>query len=289
MKKTNRLGRGLNALIPEKENNGSSADENGILQVDVSKVKANPFQPRTDFEPNALAELRESIKENGVIQPITVRKVNSHYEVIAGERRLRAVTELGIKEIPVYVLDINTKEEMLELAIIENVQREKLNPIEQANAYQRLIDECRLTQEDVAKKIGKDRTTITNMLRLLKLPDDIQLSVQKEEITMGHARALLAVDDPQAQREIWKKTVNNKYSVRKVETIVKNLQDQKLKEKSVKPRRSVFIQKVEDELRELFGTKVNLRSKKEGGSIDIEFYSPEDLNRLLEIFDKIKN
>ncbi len=289
MKKTNRLGRGLNALIPEKEENGSPADNGSILQVDVSKVKANPFQPRTDFEPNALAELRESIKENGVIQPITVRKVNSQYEVIAGERRLRAVMELGIKQIPVYILDINTKEEMLELAIIENVQREKLNPIEQANAYQRLIDECNLTQEDVAKKIGKDRTTITNILRLLKLPVDIQMSVQKEEITMGHARALLAVDDPQIQRETWKKTVDNKYSVRKVETIVKNLQEQKLKEKTVKPRRSIFIQKVEDQLRELFGTKVNLRSKKEGGSVDIEFYSPEDLNRLLEMFDNIKN
>jgi len=287
VKKTNRLGRGLNALIPEKES-GSGPDENGILKVDVSKVKANPYQPRSDFEPQALAELRESIKENGIIQPITVRKVNGQYEVIAGERRLRAVTELGIKQIPVYVLDINTKEEMLELAIIENVQREKLNPIEQAKAYQRLIDECNLTQEEVAGKIGKDRTTITNMLRLLKLPEDIQFSVQKEEISMGHARALLAVENPGDQQEIWKKAVKNKYSVRKVETLAKNLQEKKAKEKSAKPRRSVFIQKVEDELRELFGTKVNLRSKKEGGSIDIEFYSPEDLIRLLEIFEKIK-
>ena len=288
MKKTNRLGRGLNALIPEKEQQTGDGQVQSVNQIEVARIKANPFQPRMDFDPQALRELKSSIKEKGVIQPVTVREVNGGYELISGERRLRAVTELGVEKVPAYIIEVNSKEEMLELAIIENVQREKLNPIEQAVAYQRLIDECNLTQEVVAQKIGKDRTTITNMLRLLKLPENIQQSVQREQLSMGHARALLAVDDEEAQQEIWKKTVKNNYSVRKLEKIIKNWQEGTLKEKQGKSRRSVFIQKVEDDLRELFGTKVNIRSKKEGGSVDIEFYSPEDLNRLLEIFEKIK-
>lgn len=287
MKKTNRLGRGLNALIPEKEQPDGSELTQSINHIEITRIKSNPFQPRMDFDPEAQNELKSSIKEKGIIQPVTVREINGNYELISGERRLRAVAELGIEKVPAYIIEVNSKEEMLELAIIENVQREKLNPIEQAVAFQRLIDECSLTQEDVARKIGKDRTTITNMLRLLRLPGNIQKSVQQEEISMGHARALLAVDDPDGQQEIWKKTVKNSYSVRKLEKIIKDWQEGKIKEKELKPRRSVFIQKVEDDLRELFGTKVVVRSKKEGGSVDIEFYSPEDLNRLLEIFEKM--
>lgn len=289
MKKTNRLGRGLNALIPERQEADGADSSRSLIQIEVARIKANPYQPRTDFDPKALEELKTSIKEKGIIQPITVREANGAYELISGERRLRAVAELGVEKIPAYIIDVSSKEEMLELAIIENVQRERLNPIEQAVAYQRLIDECNLTQEDVAAKIGKDRTTITNILRLLKLPAHIQKSVQKEEISMGHARALLAVDDAGIQQEIWKKTLKNSYSVRKLEKMIKDWQEGRARQKEVKPRRSVFIQKVEDELREVFGTKVVVRSRKEGGSIDIEFYSPEDLNRLLEIFDKIRD
>lgn len=288
MKKTNRLGRGLNALIPEKQEQNADGPAQSIHNIEIARIKANPFQPRMDFDPRTLDELKNSIKEKGVIQPVTVREANGNYELISGERRLRAVAELGIEKIPAYIIEVKNKEEMLELAIIENVQREKLNPIEQAAAYQRLIEECSLTQEVVARKIGKNRTTITNMLRLLKLPENIQKSVQREELSMGHARALLAVDDEDVQQKMWEKTVKNSYSVRKLEKIIKNWQEGKTKEKESKPRRSVFIQKVEDDLRELFGTKVNVRSKKEGGSVDIEFYSPEDLNRLLEIFEKIK-
>jgi len=291
VKKTNRLGRGLSALIPEKETTEATASvpPGSLAEIEVARVRANPFQPRMDFDLQALDELKASISEKGVIQPITVRQVDDYYELIAGERRLRAVAELGLEKVPAYIIEVNGKEDMLELAIIENVQREKLNPIEQATAYQRLIEECKLTQEEVAKKIGKDRTTITNMLRLLKLPVHIQESVQGEEISMGHARALLAVDDAEAQNDIWKKTIKGKLSVRKTEKLVQNWAQQKEVSKRSKPRRSVFLQKVEEELRDTLGTKVVVHSRKEGGSIEVEFYSPEDLNRLLEIFEKLKD
>jgi len=290
VRKTNRLGRGLSALIPEKEHLTESGPAAGFLtEVEVALVRPNPFQPRQDFDPQKLEELKNSIQENGIIQPITVRKKDNHYELIAGERRLRAVSDLGYEKIPAYIIDVQTKEEMLELALIENVQRDHLNPIEQAQAYQRLIDECKLTQDEVAKKIGKDRSTITNFIRLLKLPAKIQESVQKEEISMGHARALLAIDDQQAQFKIWQKTVKNKLSVRKVEQLVKDFQNKKeIEAQSKRPKRSVFIQKMESELREIFGTKVNIHSRKEGGTIEIEFYSPEDLNRLYEIIERLK-
>lgn len=290
MKKTNRLGRGLSALIPEREETPSAASKQGTLtDIDVALIRPNPYQPRQDFDPVKLEELKQSIQQNGIIQPLTVRKVNNGYELIAGERRLRAVTELGYEKVPAYIIQIESKEEMLELALIENVQRDHLNAIEQAQAYQRLIEECNLTQEEVAKKIGKDRTTITNFLRLLKLPSKIQESVKKEEITMGHARALLSLNDPQVQEKVWQKIIKNKLSVRKVEQTVRDLESQQEEKKSVKPKRSVYIQKMESELRDIFGTKVNIRSRKEGGSIEIEFYSPEDLNRLYEIFERLKD
>ena len=290
MKKTKRLGRGLNALIPDKSlsENNNTFDDSNLFEVEVANVRANPYQPRQEFDPVALDELKTSIKEKGIIQPITIRKVDSHYELIAGERRLRAVVELGFKKVPAYLIKVESKEEMLELAIIENVQRERLNPIEQAQAFQRLVDECKLTQDEVAQKIGKDRTTITNFLRLLKLPRDIQESVRKHEITMGHARTLLAIDDIEIQRQVWKKVIKNGLSVRRLEKIIKDLAEAAKQKKDIKPRRSVFLQKAEENLRELLGTKVNIRSRKEGGTIEVEFYSPEDLNRLLEIFQEMQ-
>ena len=290
MKKTNRLGRGLDALIPDKlivDSNESFTDSN-LIDIEVANVRANPYQPRQEFDPTALAELKSSIKENGIIQPITVRKVDKHYELVAGERRLRAVIELGFDRVPAYIIKVDTKEQMLELAIIENVQRERLNPIEQAQAFQRLVEECKLTQDEVAHKIGKDRTTITNFLRLLKLPDDIQDSVRRSELTMGHARTLLAIEDVETQRQVWKKVIKNNLSVRRLEKIIKDLAEASKQKKKVKPRRSIFLQKAEENLRELFGTKVNIRSRKEGGTIEMEFYSPEDLNRLLEIFQEMQ-
>ena len=287
MKKTNRLGRGLSALIPETDAGSATGSGGQLSSIEVKRVKANPFQPRLEFDPVTLKELKDSIRENGVIQPITVREVDGGYELIAGERRLRAVTDLGLDTIPAYI-KVETKEEMLELALIENVQREKLNPIEQAKAFQRLIDECNLTQDEVAKKIGKDRTTITNILRLLKLPQEIQESVSNDEISMGHARALLALDDRDAQKTVWKKTLRNGLSVRKVEKLVREIQETQSKKPAARPRRSVYIQKAEEELREILGTKVSIRPRRDGGSIEVEFYSPEDLNRLLELFERIK-
>ncbi len=291
MKKTSRLGRGLSALIPEQETNATATvgQSSNLIEIDVALVQANPFQPRLEFDRTALDELKASIKEKGVIQPITVRKVDEHYELIAGERRLRAVTELGQKRVPAYIIEVESKEDMLELAIIENVQREHLNPIEQAVAYQRLIDECDLTQEDVAQKIGKERTTITNILRLLKLPQHIQDSVKAEEISMGHARALLSIDDAELQRAVWQKVKNERLSVRKTEQLARQGTSPTTKGKQPKPKRSVFLQKVEQDLREVFGTKVVVHSRKEGGSIEIDFYSPEDLNRLIEIFDQLRD
>lgn len=290
MKKTNRLGRGLSALIPEKEDQAPPPSEDAKLaEIDVYLIRPNPYQPRLEFDPVALQELKLSIEEKGVIQPLTVRRVDDHYELISGERRLRAVTEIGLDKVPCYILKVDSKEEMLEMAIVENVQREHLNPIEQAIAYQRLIDECNLTQDDVAKKIGKDRSTITNTIRLLRLPGAIQDSVRKSDISMGHARTLLAVDNERVQKKLWKKILNESLSVRRLEQLVKDNQN-KSKPAPKKPvRRSVFVQKVEENLREVLGTKVSLRPRREGGLIEVEFYSPEDLNRLIELFEKIKD
>ncbi len=287
--KTKRLGKGLGALIPDQIQESATvpAIDEILVQVNLTEVKPNPYQPRVKFDEKALAELRDSIREKGLIQPITVRRKNSHYELIAGERRLRAAREVGFKKIPAYIMKVETKEEMLELAIVENVQRERLNPIEQASAYQRLIDECNLTQDEIAQKIGKERSTITNMLRLLRLPELIQESVEKGEISVGHARTLLSLESKENQIQLWKKLLKTEYSVRKLEKIVKEMAEVK----QIKPidtkRKSVHVIKIEEKLRNLFGTKVTVRSRNEGGSVEIEFYSPEDLNRLLEIFDHL--
>jgi ParB family chromosome partitioning protein len=287
--KSKRLGKGLSALIPDQNQGIEAIDiaDGQLIEVRITEVKPNPYQPRVNFDKQALQELVDSIQEKGLIQPITVRKVNSHYELIAGERRLRAALEVGLDKLPAYVMEVNTKEEMLELAIVENVQRERLNPIEQANAYQRLIKECNLTQDEIAQKIGKDRSTITNMLRLLRLPKKIQKSVEEGEISVGHARTLLSIEEPDLQLRLWNKIVKNDISVRRLEKLVKEVSEIKQKQTAKKKKKSVHILKIEDKLRDVFGTKVSVRSKAEGGSIEIEFYSPEDLNRILEIFDTI--
>jgi len=287
--KTKRLGKGLSALIPDQEDSSGvvGRSDNQLVEVKVAEVKPNPYQPRVYFDKQALTELKNSIREKGLIQPITVRQINSHYELIAGERRLRAAIEVGLAKIPAYIMHVESKEEMLELAIVENVQREKLNPIEQANAYQRLLKECNLTQDQIAQKIGKDRSTITNILRLLRLPKPIQKSVGEGKISVGHARTLLALESAEQQIQIWQKIIKNDISVRKLEKMVKEISEIKLKPSLATRKKSVHILKVEDNLRDVFGTKVSVRSKNEGGSIEIEFYSPEDLNRILEIFEKI--
>jgi ParB family chromosome partitioning protein len=285
--KTKRLGKGLSALIPDRTDETPEQRDSRLIEIDLALVKPNPYQPRLNFDPTRLEDLKQSIREKGLIQPITVRRVNGRFELIAGERRLRAAIDVGLKKIPAYIIQVETKEEMLELALVENVQREHLNPIEQANAFQRLIDECNLTQDEVAHKIGKDRTTVTNTLRLLKLPGRIQQSLEQNEISVGHARALVSVEHQAEQEGLWKRVIRDGLSVRHLEKLVRELDRVKPEKEIKKIRKSAYLQKIEENLRDVFGTKVSIRSKREGGSVEIEFYSPEDLNRLLEIFDKL--
>lgn len=292
MKTKSRLGKGLNALISNYEEKAiPQSVRDGVLEVEVERIEPNPFQPRMDFDPVALGELKASIKEKGIIQPIILRSIeDGRFQIIAGERRFRAALELGLKTVPAHIKKVENDEEMLEIALIENVQREHLNPIDLALGYQRLMEECHMTQEEVARTIGKDRSTVTNVIRLLKLPGKIQNSLRKGEIREGHARALLSISDPDIQELVWKKAVRQSLSVRKVEQLARKYQEkpeQAMKEVP-KSRKSVFIGKLENKLREKFGTQVKIRTRKEGGSIEITFYSAEDLERLLEIFEHIK-
>jgi len=291
MKSKSRLGRGLDALIPTIPSPSQSKPQN-TQEIDVAFIEVNPFQPRVIYDETAFQELKDSIKEKGIIQPILVRPIlDGRYQIVAGERRFRAAIELGWEGIPAFVRNIVNDEEMLEIAIIENIQREHLNPIDLAKGFQRLIEECDLTQEEIAKKVGKDRATVTNIIRLLKLPPVIQKSLQQGEIKEGHARALLSIIDTKLQKDIWKKVVKNSLPVRKVEQLVQK--SQKKSENSTQPvsrktPKFMYIKKMESQLREKFGTQVKIRSRKESGAVEISFYSMEDLQRLMDIFNQIK-
>lgn len=305
------LGRGLDALInPQSRQdlekpiavstNNISKDDGKtfdvLVKIPVNNIVPNPYQPRTEFEPHALDELKKSILQNGLIQPITVRRNDQNaYELISGERRLRACKDIGYKEIPAYIIDVKTKEAMVALALIENIQRENLNAIEIAVAYKRLLEECNLSHEEIAIKVGKDRTTITNSLRLLKLPKEVQDSLVSNEISAGHARALINLPYEQQQRDILKLIIKNSLSVRKVEALVKELITGKDKKTTSKgssetiTKKSASLADVENKLRMLFGTKVQCKQKNDGsGEISIEFYSNEELERLFELFDLIE-
>ena len=295
------LGRGLSALIPKaplKEvsvrHDEVGADSGGIgiiARIGIEQIRPNPFQPRTEFDPETLAELTRSIVEKGVIQPITVRRIEGGYQIVTGERRLRAAQKAGLAEIPAYIIAVESDEEMLELALIENIQRDTLNPIEIAHAYKRLIDECHLTQEEVADKVGKDRTTVTNFIRLLKLPGEIQAGLRKNQISMGHARALINIVSEAMQLRLYKRIVDSGLSVRKVEQLAKSTG----KTSEGGPRKaavreiSASVQSVEEKLRQTLGTKVMVRERENGrGEIVIEFYSLDDLDRLLDLFASLE-
>jgi len=294
---TKRLGRGLSALIPEVSSEGESnnnhvkagyAREGSIHEIEISRIAVNPFQPRTDFDPQALQELKQSISENGLVTPVTVRPYNGAYQLIAGERRFRAVRELGYERIPAYVREVHDDRQMMEMALIENVQRENLNPIEEASGYQRLIDECSLTQEIVAQKVGKDRATIANSLRLLKLPETVQESLRKSELSAGHARALLGLPDREHQVDLWKTILKNGLSVRQVEKLVQRASKPKrAAKKKISPTAPYAVREAEDKLRRIFGTQVKILLQGKGGKIELEFYSDNDLERLLELMQKI--
>ncbi len=293
------LGKGLNALLSGQQSRevdlkrDSLGKDDGrsemVAKIPVDRIQSNPFQPRLDFDPDALEELKLSILQKGVIQPITVRRTEEKtYELISGERRLRAVIDAGLQEIPAYILNVTSNEEMLELALIENLQREHLNPIEIAMSYQRLIKEVNYTQEEVAHKIGKDRTTITNFIRLLKLPDQIQDSLRTGDLSMGHARALLSVTDEKTQLKLWKRIIQQGLSVRKTEELVKDAGKKKPAKKETKDKSDSSATNIEARLRRTFGTKVSVKARSNGsGDITIEFYSMDDLDRLLDLIDLI--
>ncbi|MCH8020071.1 ParB/RepB/Spo0J family partition protein [candidate division KSB1 bacterium] len=281
-----RLGKGLSALIPDIPSDEPQQSER-LRDVEVSKVRPNPFQPRENFDPTALQELKQSISENGIIQPISVRVANSGYELIAGERRLRAVSELGLDRIPAYVMEVTTDEEMIELSLIENIQRENLNAVDEAKGYQTLVIKCNLTQDEVAKKVGKDRTTITNSLRILRLPKIIQDSLIKDEISAGHARALLTLTKKEDQINLWKQTLKKKYSVRQIENIVKAEKPAVVPRKKSLPKQDPFINEAENKLRGILGTQVRIKDNKGKGKIEIEYYSNSDIERILELMERI--
>ena len=279
-----RLGKGLRALIPDIPEEESEERISSIQDVDVRRIRANPFQPRQKFNEAALESLQNSIAEKGIIQPVTVRKVDDGYELIAGERRLRAVTSLDIERIPAYVLDVESDEEMLELSLIENIQREDLNPIDIAKAYNKLLVDCKLTQEQVSKRVGKERSTVANFLRLLKLPAKIQDSLMLGEINMGHGRALVAIEDKNYQIEVWDAAVKKGMSVREVERMAaKNTKPEKKPEKEA--NKPYFIVEAEEKLRTSLGTQVKIKHGKKGGRIEVEYYSDEELERLLELME----
>jgi ParB family transcriptional regulator, chromosome partitioning protein len=303
------LGRGLDALMnprnyPHDSSESQSYDDlkkddgmqyDILVKIPVENISPNPFQPRVNFDPVTLEELQKSILENGLIQPITVRRVeNNRYELISGERRLKACIAIGYREIPAYIIKVDSEESMLAMALIENIQREKLNPVEIGMAYKRLMDECHLTQEQIADKVGKDRTTVANSIRLLKLPKEILDSLISEKITSGHARALINIPSEAMQLDALKKIHDNGLSVRKVEQLVKKfLSEGKSPKRSVSfslksTQVSASINDVEDKLRKIFGTKVLCRQKQNGtGEIVIEFYSNDELERLFELFEII--
>jgi len=280
-----RLGKGLRALIPDVPLEESEERVNSIQEIEVRKIRPNPFQPRGSFDEIALAELRNSIAEKGIIQPITVRRKDDGYELISGERRLRAVSQLEVERIPAYVLEVESDEEMLELSLIENIQREDLNPIDIARAYNKLLTECNLTQEQVSQRVGKERSTVANFLRLLKLPEPIQQSMVRGEINMGHGRALVAIEDKALQMEIWEKVVKNNLSVREVERLAQKSTKPETKKPKTEEDKPYFIVEAEDRLRASLGTQVHIKHGKKGGRIEIEYYSDDELERILEIFE----
>ena len=287
------LGRGLDALISTDEikTSGSSS----INEIELSKISVNPNQPRREFDPIALQELADSIAEIGIIQPITLRQLDENaYQIIAGERRYRASIQAGLKTVPAYIRTADD-ENVMEMALVENIQREDLNSLEIALAYQHLMEQYDMTQERLSERVGKKRTTIANYLRLLKLPATIQVALKNKEIDMGHARALLALNEPKTQIRIFNEIKAHDYSVRKVEEIVKALTNgesvesggKKIRVSSNKlPEEYILLQK---HLCSFFGTKVALtRSTKGKGKISIPFNNEEDLERIMEIFDSLK-
>lgn len=298
------LGKGLSALIPPSLTGDRAFEQSdtseqvagpaaGVAHLQIAAVRPNPFQPRADFDQQALDELKESIRQKGVIQPITVRRRSDGvYELISGERRIRACTEIGLATIPAYIIEVKNNEEMLELALIENLQREHLNPIEIAISYQRLMADVGLTAEDVATKVSKDRTTVVNFLRLLKLPEIIKESVRKGQLTMGHARALVSVPEEATQLRLYERIVKRDLNVRQVEKLVRNIVE-KRERKTAPPlpaRSATAVDTIADRMQQILATRVKVNMHEGGrGEIIIEFYNADDLGRLYDLIASIEH
>ena len=281
MSKKKGLGKGLDALLPSFDSLESSY--RGLLLVDPREIKPNPYQPRKNMDMDSLRELSDSIKEKGIIQPLIVHDTGEGYELIAGERRLRASLLAELDTVPVIVKDI-APGEILELALIENIQREELNPLEEADAYARLLDEFQLTQESLSVRVGKKRSTIANYLRLINLPASIKRDLSERRISMGHARAILALDSDSQMLELRDKIVKKDLSVRATERLVAVIKEGVNETPKNKPPLPSFLHDISQNLTEKFGTNVTIKQKGKKGSISIEFYSDEDLNRILSFF-----
>jgi ParB family transcriptional regulator, chromosome partitioning protein len=268
------LGRGLDALIP------TDKEVNGYILADIDQIKPNPYQPRKEFDEDGIDELASSIKEKGIIQPLVGRKIGNRYEIIAGERRWRAAQKAGLKKIPIILKDASDSE-ILELALIENLQREDLNPIEEAIAFEQLIGEFGLTHEEISRRIGKDRSTITNQIRLLKLPERVKQAIKDGEISAGHARAILSIESQGKALEILDLIKRNKLSVRQTEKLVQGL----IKEKGADKKQNYidpFLKNVTEELKKVLGTQIKIIDRNGKGKIEIEYYSIDDLERIIE-------
>ena len=285
------LGKGLNALIPddtvilEPKKGKDKNDDNGYSLIDINLIKSNESQPRKLFDDEKIMELAESIKSNGIIQPLILRKDKDEYIIVAGERRWRAAKYIGIKEIPAVIMDL-TEKQILEISLIENIQREDLNSIEEAIAYKKLITDFDLTQEQLSKRIGKSRVAITNTMRLLNLSEDVQQYIIEGVISEGHGRALLAITDSKLQCELAQNVIDDKLSVRELEFLIRKLKTKSEPSKSkAKKETNPYYKEVIEKLENYFGTKVNVTNKNNKGKIEIEYYSEEDLQRILEIIN----
>lgn len=291
------LGSGLGALLPDA--NEEVEKISAVSEIEIADIEANPWQPRSEFDQEQLEELSASIKEVGIIQPLTLRQLpNGKYQIVSGERRYRASKMAGLVKVPAYVREVND-DAMLQYALIENIQRADLNPLEEAISYQRLIDECNLTQEQLAEKVSKKRSTVTNFLRLLKLPAEIQAGLRERQISMGHARALLSIDDQQTQLMLYQQTLEYGYSVRRVEDLVREYNEQSTTQpdettqpvKPIKKHTSALgtaYEEMRTNLSKLFGTSVKFERKEETGKgkITIPFTSDEELERILSVLDQ---
>lgn len=299
--KRNGLGKGLDSLIPDKKVKSTAAGKvddksgkedaakAGEITVKINDVEPNREQPRKDFDEDALMELADSIKQFGVLQPLLVQKKKDYYEIIAGERRWRAAKLAGLKEVPVIVKDF-TEQEILEISLIENIQRENLNPIEEAMAYKRLLEEFNLKQDEVAERVSKSRTAVTNSMRLLKLSERVQQMIIDDMISTGHARALLAVDDEEQQYMLANRIFDEKLSVREIEKIVKTLKNPKKEAKKNKIEHMFVYNNLEEHMKNIIGTKVSVNPKANGkGKIEIEYYSEEELERIYDLIMSIQS